>query len=56
MRATGRLRIRLEEMMQHMQKRADMLAVSPALRLTYIVYDMSRIASAPFGRQSKYCA
>lgn len=39
MRATGRLRIRLEEMMQHMEKRADMLAVSPALRLTYIVYD-----------------
>jgi hypothetical protein len=39
MKATGRLGMRLKEMMQHMEKRADMLAISPALRLTYIIYD-----------------
>jgi hypothetical protein len=39
MKATGSLGMRLEKMMQHMEKRADVLTVTPALRLTYIVYD-----------------
>jgi hypothetical protein len=33
------LGMRIKEMMQHMEKRADVLAVPPALCLTHIVYD-----------------
>jgi hypothetical protein len=43
------LGVRVKEMMQHMEKRADVLAVSPALCLTYIVYDDIAKCLGPMG-------